>query len=194
MTKKEKTKYFVRIFTPLGIYLTVAFLAVGLGFDEFEVRLIRLIWLLARHRYILDQEKKININLEQMAMYIIFFVVCLKVPHITRPIASMLSNYTYDEFSSDIMVNLTHPYLCTIVLSPIIEEWDCRISQHMAYKCFNNIYAAIIIQALLFGMMHFNWYQFFIAFVFGIFSGYVYHKHKNIKLCIAMHSMYNLIA
>ena len=68
-----------------------------------------------------------------------------------------------------------------------------EIAQQMAYKCFNNMHIAIIVQALLFGLMHFNWYQFFMAFTFGIISGYIYNRHKSLKLCIAIHAMYNFV-
>jgi uncharacterized protein len=52
---------------------------------------------------------------------------------------------------------------------------------------------AILISAILFSLFHLNPYQFFAAFVMGLFWGYLYFRMKSILPCILAHSISNLL-
>lgn len=54
------------------------------------------------------------------------------------------------------------------------------------------IYLLVLVQAILFGIIHFNLYQGLGAIPFGIMSGYLYKKNKSLKLCIVLHMAHNL--
>jgi membrane protease YdiL (CAAX protease family) len=51
---------------------------------------------------------------------------------------------------------------------------------------------AILISALLFGIVHLNPWQFVTAFIIGIVSAWIYIKTKSIVLCIYMHLFNNI--
>jgi len=51
---------------------------------------------------------------------------------------------------------------------------------------------AIIVSALLFGIVHLNPWQFVTAFIFGIIVGWVCLKTKSLLLCIYMHLFNNM--
>jgi len=51
---------------------------------------------------------------------------------------------------------------------------------------------AIIVSALLFGIVHLNPWQFVTAFIFGIIAGWVCLKTKSLLLCIYMHLFNNM--
>jgi membrane protease YdiL (CAAX protease family) len=53
---------------------------------------------------------------------------------------------------------------------------------------------AIVISALLFGIIHLNPWQFVTAFIIGIIAAWVYIKTKSIILCIYMHFFNNTIS
>jgi membrane protease YdiL (CAAX protease family) len=53
---------------------------------------------------------------------------------------------------------------------------------------------AILLSALLFGLMHINPWQFLGAFISGLFYGWIYLRFKNIWLCMFMHFYTNVLA
>jgi len=53
---------------------------------------------------------------------------------------------------------------------------------------------AIMISALIFGMVHLNGPQFVNAFLIGLFLGYLYYKTNSLILCISVHVCNNAIS
>jgi membrane protease YdiL (CAAX protease family) len=53
---------------------------------------------------------------------------------------------------------------------------------------------AILLSALLFGLMHINPWQLLHAFIGGLFFGWIYLRFKNIWLCMFMHFYNNILA
>ena len=53
---------------------------------------------------------------------------------------------------------------------------------------------AIILSALIFGIMHINPWQATNAFIGGIFYGWIYLRYKSIWLCMLMHAYNNILA
>jgi membrane protease YdiL (CAAX protease family) len=53
---------------------------------------------------------------------------------------------------------------------------------------------AILLSALLFGLMHLNPWQFLGASLSGLFYGWIYLRFKNIWLCMFMHFYNNILA
>lgn len=187
-----KAKPFVLMFTPVGICLTVYILAAD--FTLMEKNMLILLWLTYRYKYVWDAEENIKLSYKQMIIYIALLVLEQIISSAAVPIASMLSKSTYAEVDFTIK-SQEHLFLNGVVIGPIVEEWLFRgVGLKMANNFFNNIHAAIIIQAMLFGMMHFNWYQFLGAIPMGIITGYLYYKYKSLKLCIAFHAAGNMYA
>ncbi len=185
----KKIKYFALIFTPVYIWFITALLTIG--FSQVERQLIILIWLLIRHRHVWDDEQHLHLSHKQIVIYILLFILTQKISSAITPLASLLSRCTFEEITATLK-NIEHIRESSVIIAPVIEEWAYRgISQQMAYKCFGNIYIAIIIQAVVFGAAHGNWYQCLSAIPLGILNGYLYHKHKNLKLCIATHAISN---
>jgi membrane protease YdiL (CAAX protease family) len=96
------------------------------------------------------------------------------------------------------MMDISSPlaFLSTFVLSvvcaPLFEELIFRrilIPRLLPY----GEGMAIFTSALLFGLMHGNFQQFFYATLFGIVLGYVYVRSGKWMLCVALHAFFNLI-
>lgn len=79
-----------------------------------------------------------------------------------------------------------------IIFGPIIEEILFRgiIFNGLVKRYSNNM--AIIASSFIFGLIHFNFYQFCMAFLFGIFLAYLYLKTYSIILCIFAHAFHNI--
>lgn len=81
-----------------------------------------------------------------------------------------------------------------VILAPVYEELLFRkfilgglLKQVSAFK-------AIIISALFFGVIHWNWLQGINAFLIGVIIGWLYYKTESIALCIFAHFVNNLYA
>lgn len=79
-----------------------------------------------------------------------------------------------------------------VVVAPIGEELVFRkliIDRTKKYGAF----VSIFFSALVFGLMHGNFYQFFYAFAVGLVFGYVYYNTGKIHLSIGLHAAVNFI-
>ncbi len=79
-----------------------------------------------------------------------------------------------------------------VIFAPIIEELIFRgvfldgfLKQYSPTK-------AIIVSSILFGIVHFNPWQFVSAFIGGLFIGWVYYKTRSVSISIILHSVNNL--
>ncbi len=78
-------------------------------------------------------------------------------------------------------------FLLLILLAPALEEILCR---GIILKGLLNNYnplKAIFVSSIIFGLLHFNPWQFIGAFGIGLINGWIFWKTKNILLPIAMH-------
>jgi len=85
--------------------------------------------------------------------------------------------------------------LATVVLAPIVEEIMFRgVTMRLAQKAGAGFFAANLIQAVAFGIYHFNWIQGIYATVLGLVLGYVVYKYDSIYPSILLHFAYNFAA
>lgn len=80
----------------------------------------------------------------------------------------------------------------TVIVAPIGEELVFRkliIDRTQKYGAF----VSIGLSALMFGLMHGNFYQFFYCFALGLILGYIYYSTGKVWLCIAMHAVINFV-
>ncbi|MCY1632867.1 CPBP family intramembrane glutamic endopeptidase [Marinifilum sp. D737] len=82
-------------------------------------------------------------------------------------------------------------FVTVAVAAPILEELLMRgIVLDGLLKNYNP-WKAIIWSAVFFGIMHFNPWQFVVAFLIGIVMGYLYWKTKSLLLCMIIHAVNN---
>ncbi len=85
--------------------------------------------------------------------------------------------------------------LATVILAPIVEEIIFRgVTMRLAQKAGAGFLAANLIQAVAFGIYHFNLVQGIYATVIGLALGYVAYKYRSIYPSILLHLAYNLAA
>lgn len=80
-----------------------------------------------------------------------------------------------------------------VVIAPIFEEFWFRGMVMESLRPYGNGFA-IFVSALLFGLTHANFNQFFYATLMGIFLGYIAISTKSIVTTTIMHAVFNSIA
>ena len=80
------------------------------------------------------------------------------------------------------------------IFAPFFEEWLCRgiILRSLLTKV--KPAWAIVISALVFGLIHGNLWQAIPAFIIGVILGYVYYKTGSLKLTMLMHCVNNTLS
>jgi membrane protease YdiL (CAAX protease family) len=78
----------------------------------------------------------------------------------------------------------------TGIFAPIAEEFMCRYGMQKNLTKINPIFG-IIMQSLVFGLLHGNLVQSTYAFVLGLFFGYVVYKKENLWYSIILHMSIN---
>jgi len=111
--------------------------------------------------------------------YLMAFVSLATGKEIANPVAEMLSG-------SSFWINA----LVVAVIAPIVEELIFR------KLILDRIHVwgektAIVFSALLFGIFHGNFYQFFYAFALGLLFAYIYIRTGRIRYTIALHMFIN---
>jgi uncharacterized protein len=83
-------------------------------------------------------------------------------------------------------------FLAIVVAAPVLEEIIFRgvILDGLLKKYSPS--TSIIVSSILFGLIHFNPWQFVSAFLGGIFIGWVYYRTRNLSLAIIIHATNNL--
>ncbi len=107
---------------------------------------------------------------------------------------SILSGYDYSN-SLDTIVdneNLWVTFIFTVIIAPIGEEFVFRkliIDRTQRYGGA----VCILLSALMFGLMHSNFYQFFYCVGLGLILGYIYHRSGKLLPCILLHATINFM-
>lgn len=85
-------------------------------------------------------------------------------------------------------------FIATVIVAPIAEEILFRgLILGELTKCFN-VHIAIILQAVLFGVMHGNIIWATIAFLSAVLYGYFVEKYKSIFTSVLGHMSVNLLS
>lgn len=80
------------------------------------------------------------------------------------------------------------------VFAPFFEEWLCRGMIMRGLLGRMSPFAAIIVSAAFFAVIHLNPWQAIPAFILGLLFGLVYYKTGSLKLTMLMHCVNNTMA
>ncbi len=135
-----------------------------------------------------------------LGMFPAFYSLAIITNLITMLISKLFADTTLND-SFNTMNNLVAPnmvcgvilFVEMVVLAPLFEEFWFRGLVMESLRPYGNG-VAIFVSALLFGLAHANFAQFFYAFVFGIFLGYIAVQTRSIVTTTVMHAMFNLVS
>ena len=91
-------------------------------------------------------------------------------------------------------INILVLIISSGLIGPIYEEILFRYILLNKLKNFNNPKLAILINSLIFALIHFNIPKIIYAFLLGLIINITYHKRKNILYPIIIHSSANITA
>ena len=114
-------------------------------------------------------------------------------------ISAVLTGFRLDQYFpdyTDLMKNIVMApmwlQLITVgIVAPIAEEYLMRALVLGRLRRFMPVWAAILVQAVLFGVIHMNVLQGIYAAILGILLGILYVKHNSLTTCITMHIVIN---
>lgn len=90
--------------------------------------------------------------------------------------------------------NIFMVMITTIILAPISEECIMRGMIFRNLQKYFSVPAAIVIQAVIFGIFHMNWVQGLYVLPVGLALGFAAAKSKSVLPCIYMHMLNNFMS
>jgi len=166
----SKEAYDILLYTNFGVitFLTALIINRRKGFSlSFNTRLI------------------VNRNLGVIVLAIISYQVVI------APIINFLTFHFSTNRSTEIIHSFIY-YIGAILIGPIVEELIFRgIILNGMQDNYKNNRKALLLSALIFGLVHIKILQVIPAFFWGLIFGYLFYRTRNILLCIVLHSTAN---
>ena len=132
-----------------------------------------------------------------LSMALIVSVIAISAAFVTEPVSMLLPEMS--EARKMAMEQMLKGPVWIVLISvsvfaPFFEEWLCRgiILRGLLKKMKPGW--AIVISALIFGLIHMNLWQAIPAFIIGVVLGYVYYKTGSLKLTMLMHCVNNTLS
>ncbi|MBQ8351241.1 MAG: CPBP family intramembrane metalloprotease [Clostridia bacterium] len=143
-------------------------------------------------------EKKPMSPLQLLVIFCIMETVAVIGSIVSSVLMSIVSAITGGEYNSPLDEVLDGaPWwimlLVVGIIGPIIEELICRRAIMRRLLPFGEK-SAIVFSAVIFGLMHGNFYQLFYAVGLGLILGYVYARTNNILYPALLHVVFNSLS
>ncbi len=129
---------------------------------------------------------------------LLFFFPCVYAlavaGSLTGQLIGLLTGGSLNNLVADVLTGVD-PWvtlLCASIVAPIAEELFFRKTLIDRLSAFHPM-DAILLSALLFGLVHSNLTQFLYAFPIGVLLGIVYWRTKNIRYTILLHMLMNTV-
>lgn len=134
----------------------------------------------------------LSLGLYYLTNYLVLFLSNVR-PAWLDAYSSIMENIGYgDSFGVSIGTSVLL-LIYSLVIAPLSEELVFRGVTLTLAKKQMPFFAANILQAALFGVLHLNPLQGCYAFVIGLFLGYVAHNRNTIKASVLLHICFNFI-
>ena len=146
-----------------------------------------------------SQEKRPKKNLSFKQMIVLFFV-SMGATYVFNFVGNIINQIIEGIKGSEVinpldtvinLSNIVPLIIVVVILTPIIEEFVFRGVLLDKLRRFGDK-TAIIFTALVFGLFHGNFSQFFYAFALGLIFAYITIKTNTIRYSIVLHMLVNL--
>ena len=135
-----------------------------------------------------------------LGMFPAFYSLAIIANLLTMWITSLFKTTNFNDSFNTVNELSTPNFICgtvlfvqMVVIAPLFEEFWFRGMVLESLRPYGNG-VAIFISALLFGLTHANFAQFFYAALMGIFLGYIAVSTKSIVTTTIMHAIFNSFA
>lgn len=146
----------------------------------------------------LKSNKRFEFPNFKILTYVVLLAICLAIAY---PLLSFLSfainisnnSIEFTTLNLSLQTSSFFYYFSVVFISPILEEFYYRkIILNEINKKYNSFWA-ILISSILFSLMHMDYVQCQLSFLFGLLAGYLYLKTNKIEITILLHSIVNLL-
>lgn len=121
----------------------------------------------------------------------VYIIWAEKTPVFKEALEAASENY---DFSTMTGLDIILLFACVSVLAPVFEEILFRSIVMRELSTCMPVGFAIVIQGILFGLVHGNLVQLVFTSVIGILLGFIYYKTKNLVISILVHLFFNCSA
>ena len=128
---------------------------------------------------------------------IIFFIIVASIALVYGVVSPIIELIPMPEFIKKALeefgsMNGIFGFFSVVIAAPVFEELIFRgIMLDGLLKRYSPI-KSILVSAIMFGIVHLNPWQFVVAFLVGILSGWIYYMTKSLTLSIIIHATVNL--
>ncbi len=122
-------------------------------------------------------------------MLIGFGILASELDNLTRAVAPMPEQVAaaFEKIAKGGVASL----ITVIAVAPITEELFFRGIILQGFLARYGVQTALVVSALIFGLVHLNPYQFFSAFILGMVLGWVFLRTRSLWPCLAGHAIFN---
>lgn len=129
--------------------------------------------------------------------FFIFLPICFCLMYAGNLIGTGLSYLLSGGTAENAVENLAmdnHPLkvVVMVILAPLIEEYICRKQLIDRTRQYGEK-TAVLLSALVFGLLHQNLFQFFYAFALGLVFAYIYTRTGRLRYSVAIHCIINFM-
>lgn len=190
------------VYLLFSLLLSVALIVMpaGIASDQLLTYIITMVppfiyLLLIGRRRRFDEVPVIRADYGRLSTFSVFFMVtllALLLQIATDPLTSWMTMPDYFKKLLQSLINgSTSQIIAIVVAAPLLEELLLRgfIERGLIYHIGGT--KAIVVSAVIFGVMHFNPWQALPAFIIGLALGWIYWRTHNLWLTILMHFITN---
>ena len=129
--------------------------------------------------------------------FLMFLPICFCLMYggniIGNVLSSLLSGGTAENAILDYAMD-TNPLkvLVLVILAPLLEEYVCRKQIIDRTRQYGEK-TAVVLSAVVFGLLHQNLFQFFYAFGLGLVFAYIYTRTGRLRYSVILHSIINFM-
>lgn len=129
--------------------------------------------------------------------FFIFLPICIFLMYTGNLIGTGLSLLLSGGNAQNAVVDLamdTNPLkiVVMVILAPLLEEYVCRKQLIDRTRQYGEK-TAVLLSALVFGLLHQNLFQFFYAFGLGLVFAYIYTRTGRLRYSVVLHAIINFM-
>lgn len=129
--------------------------------------------------------------------FFIFLPICIFLMYTGNLIGTGLSFLLSGGTAQNAVVDLamdTNPLkiVVMVILAPLLEEYVCRKQLIDRTRQYGEK-TAVLLSALVFGLLHQNLFQFFYAFGIGLVFAYIYTRTGRLRYSVVLHAIFNFL-
>lgn len=191
----RKWKYILRPLLVVVLYFAIGFLAMKVsGNSVMSTVVLDCLVIGAYGSWVVvhGEEKPFRTDVSTSLSFILLFPVIWLFGQLAAAwVVSTFGAGGYETYSSVMSEHAVAAVVLSIGIAPVAEEILVRRVCFAEWRKYMNPWLALVLQAVLFSLLHGTWVHVIPTFVFAIFQGVLYARSNRLSLCMVTHFIYN---